>query len=76
MTVRQAERAKKLYREVRAELRQATLCGIAIGLETEYQIVRAEALDSWLLDPTRRPRFLFVANRNTKLEDVEWLLSR
>jgi hypothetical protein len=76
MTVKQLERAQRLYREVLHELRIADRCAVVIGMETDFQVIRLEAVDSWLADPTRRPRFLFVADHKTTLGDVEWLLSR
>lgn len=76
MTVRQTERAQRLYREVLDELRLSPRCAVVIGMETEYQVIRLEVVDSWLQDPTRRPRFLFVADQKTTLGDVEWLLQR
>lgn len=76
MTVRTMERAQAVYREVLDELRLAPRCAVVIGMETEYHVIKLEAVDSWLQDPTRRPRFLFMADHKTTLGDVEWLLSR
>lgn len=76
MTVRSMERAQQVYREILDELRQAQRCAVVIGLETDYAVIRWEAVDSWLADPTRRHRFLLVADARTTLGDVEWLLQR
>lgn len=76
MTVRTLERAQDVYREVLDELRLAPRCAVVIGMETDYQVLRLEMVDSWLHDPTRYNRFLFMADRTTTLGDVEWLLSR
>lgn len=76
VTVRSHDRAQEVYREIVDELRVSTRCAVVVGMETDYQIIRWEAVGSWLTDPTRRPRFLFVADPTTTLGDVEWLLQR
>lgn len=61
-----------VFYNIKKILKTADRCAVVVGLDSPYQIIPSCAIDSWLEDPIRKQRFLFVADRTTTLEDVLW----